>query len=165
MELTTLERVAHIALTGLKNLHTAVVEFGLGDSATKELGKELIHADHVSLEEANALGSYIVGSAQPKTVTDAWDDRIQRTELEKRDGKHRVLLDLDVPHVYVPSTTDGHGHLVIDVPQDWTNLCKLLQLLGDMHILQYGSVDATFSRGETWLRTPGTKKTIATEGI
>lgn len=164
------QRGAQLFLSTWKNLHTAVVEFGLGDSATKELGKELIHADNVPIEEANAMGSYIVGSATKENVVyggvgyDFLEKHSDGTP-DKRTGKHRVLLDLDCQHVYVPSSSTGHGHLIIDVPQDWSNLCKLLQLLGDMHILQYGFVDATFSRGETWLRTPGTEKTIQTEGL
>jgi len=164
--LTESEIHALTSLAMLPNLHAAVVEFSIGDSAANELGSERIVADHVPLEEANAFGSYIVGSAEPKTVTtNFWDDRTDHVELDKRDGKHRILLDLDCPHLYVQSSTPGHGHLVIDVPQDWSNLKQLLQLLGDMGVLQYGYVDATFNRGETWLRTPGTKKTIATLGI
>lgn len=162
-ELTANEIDALTRLAAIGRLHTAIVEFGIGDSAARELGVEAIHQDNVRLEEANALGSYVTGSAVEE-FKNQWDDRTVLPP-DKKTGKHRVLLDLDVPHVYVPSSTDGHGHLIIDVPQDFKTLQKLLQLLGDMHILQYGFVDATTARGETWLRTPGTKKTPATEGM
>lgn len=156
-------RIAKRVIGHWVNVHTAVVEFGLGDSATKELGKELIHADNVVIDEANAIGSYVNGTAVIQ-LENQWDDRTQ-LPLDKKTGMHRVLLDLDCDHMYVPSSTPGHGHLLINVPQKWSTLKELLQLLGDMGILQYGFVDATTSRGETWLRAPGVKKTPATEGI
>ena len=154
---------ARKALQAMHGLHSAVVEFGIGDSCARELGTETIKIDNVPLDSAanpNAIGSYILGSAPMKEVYEnTWDDRTAKVLApNKTHGKHRVLLDLDVPHVYIPSSTEGHGHLVIDVPQDWENLNKLLQLMGDMGILQYGYVDATKSRGESWLRAPGVSK-------
>jgi hypothetical protein len=153
------QRAAKMLLSTWTQLHTAVVEFGIGDSAAKELGTETVLADNVPLDEANAIGSYITGTGQLKErVNNFWDDRTTETYLDKTAGTHRVLLDLDCQHVYAPTSTPGHGHLIIDVPQTWENLNKLLQLLGDMHILQYGFVDATKSRGESWLRAPGVSK-------
>ena len=150
--------VAKHQLKQWQGLHAAVVEFGVGDSAARELGAETIVADNVPLDEANAIGSYIVGTGQMKdSPLKRWDPSA-KPYLDTTSGKHRVLLDLDCSHVYIPSSTPGHGHLVIDVPQSWENLNKLLQLLGDMHILQYGFVDATLSRGESWLRAPGIEK-------
>ena len=32
------------------------------------------------------------------------------------DGRQMPVLDLDFPHTYVPSSTEGHGHLFFDVP-------------------------------------------------
>lgn len=32
------------------------------------------------------------------------------------DGRQLPVLDLDFPHHYVPSSTEGHGHLFFDVP-------------------------------------------------
>jgi len=163
------QKAATMLLNTWEGLHTAVVDFGLGDSATRELPHDKVVADNVPIDEgANAMGSYIVGTGSIKdTVTKEWNDLrkslgLEPTEpkyaLDKTTGKHRVLLDLDCPHVYVPSTNPGHGHLVIDVAQDWETYKKLLQLLGDMGILQYGYVDASFRRGETWLRAPGVQK-------
>lgn len=150
---------ARKALQAMPGLHSAVVEFGIGDSCAKELGQETVIADNIVLEEANAIGSYIRGTGRLKErYSNAWDDRTNQVYLDKTAGQHRVLLDLDCPHVYIPSSTEGHGHLVIDVPQDWEKLNQLLQLLGDMGILQYGFVDATKSRGESWLRAPGVSK-------
>lgn len=153
------DRAALRVLDKWEGLHKAVVEFGLGVSAARELGTEEVLADNVPLDEANALGSYVVGTGRLKEqLANPWDDRTVEMVLDKTAGKHRVLLDLDVPHIYVPSSEPGHGHLIIDVPQPWDKLQKLLQLLGEMGILQWGFVDATTSRGETWLRRPGVSK-------
>lgn len=149
-----------------KNLHCGVVEFSLGDSAAKELGTERVVQDNVDLLEANAIGSYVLGSAEPtEVVVDPWDDRKTEVKLDKRQGKHRVLLDLDVQHVYVPSSTPGHGHLIIDVHQDFNTVLALLNMMFDMGILQSGFASATKTRGETWLRAPGVKKDHETDGI
>lgn len=158
---------ARKALESMHGMHSAVVEFSLGDSAAKELGTERVTADNVPLDDgANAIGSYIVGSAEPREVnSDPWDDRKTEMVLEKREGKHRVMLDLDCPHVYVPSSTEGHGHLIIDVPQDFNNLMALLNMMFDMGILQSGFAAATKHRGETWLRAPGITKTYETDAI
>lgn len=158
---------ARAALQSMHGMHSAVVEFSLGDSAARELGTERVTNDNVPLDDgANAIGSYIVASAEPHEVSNnPWDDRETELVLEKRDGKHRVMLDLDCPHVYVPSSTEGHGHLIIDVPQDFNNLLTLLNLMFEMGILQSGFAAATKHRGETWLRAPGIIKDVATEAI
>lgn len=141
-------------------LHCAIVDFGCAVSS-EPLPHDRVVQDNVPLTDANAIGSYILGSAPPKeTYTNFWDDRTIQATIDKAKGKHRILLDLDVPHTYVPSTTNGHGHLIIDVPQDWDTYMKLLLLLRDMGVLQYGYVDASGKRGETWLRAPGIKKEI-----
>ncbi|QNN99734.1 hypothetical protein PBI_ROPE_75 [Mycobacterium phage Rope] len=153
-------------LRGWENVHSAVVDFGLGDSASRELPHHKVVTDNVPLDDgANAIGSYVVGTAPVHEIVHPFDDRIRGARIYKSEGKHRVLLDLDCPHVYVPSSTPGHGHLIIDVPQDWNTYKRLLQLLGDMGILQYGYVDASFKREETWLRAPGVPKSQGGMGL
>lgn len=165
-ELSKPEEIALEDLGLWPGLHKAVVEFSLGDSASRELGRERVISDNVSLSEANAIGSYILGSAPATEVTnDFWDDRKTEVQLDKREGKHRVLLDLDVQHVYVPSSTPGHGHLIIDVAQDFNTVVALLNMMFEMGILQSGFASATKHRGETWLRAPGIKKDSETDGI
>jgi hypothetical protein len=158
------QKGAALVLGAIKDLHSAVINFGLGDSEAEDLGVEKIYQDNVPLDDgANSIGSYIIGSAEPtEEQSDPWDDRTLKMVLDKTQGKHRVLLDLDVPHVYVPSTTAGHGHLVIDVSLGWTDYMKLLIQLSSIGILQEGFVNATAKRGETWLRAPGIMK--PTEG-
>lgn len=106
-------------------------------------------------------------------VDDTWDERWEKDVLlwEEADaissayrddthlkGKHALLLDLDVDHVYVPSSTPYHGHLVIKAELSKDDMLEVLKVLGKHGILQGGYVSAAHARGAAWLRTPWTKK-------
>ncbi len=71
---------------------------------------------------------------------------------------HTVMLDLDVPAVLVPSTTEGHSHLYIDVPVRWEVYQELLAVLAKAKILESGYVAASRNRGFTSLRLPWVRK-------
>ena len=45
------------------------------------------------------------------------------------DGRHMPIIDIDVPHRYVESSTPGHGHLYLDVPMSWEQAEELLYRL------------------------------------
>lgn len=75
-----------------------------------------------------------------------------------QDGLHRPVLDFDIPARYVPSTTEGHGHLYIDLGLDWEKYEKLLVALGDAGILEDGYVKAALRRKATFVRPPWVKK-------
>lgn len=72
--------------------------------------------------------------------------------------KHIVQLDLDVEHLYVPSTTSGHGHLYINVELTWREYESLLKLLATFGIIQKGYVECAIERKHTGLRVPGLDK-------
>ncbi len=108
-------------------------------------------------------------------VDDHWDERWEKDCLlweesnaiasTYRDdthlkGKHALLLDLDVDHVYIPSSTKYHGHLIINTPRglSFDDMMEILTVLNKHGILEPGYVSAAKARGKTWLRTPWTKK-------
>ena len=68
------------------------------------------------------------------------------------DGRHAPVLDLDVPAKMIPSSTEGHHHLYIDVPMTWRKYKKLLRTLGKVGILEPGYVGASISRGRSHAR-------------
>jgi O-acetyl-ADP-ribose deacetylase (regulator of RNase III) len=72
--------------------------------------------------------------------------------------QHTIMLDLDVPATLVPSTTEGHSHLYIDVPLTWSRYTELLRTLGKLGIIEGGYMGASISRGYTSLRLPWVKK-------
>jgi hypothetical protein len=71
---------------------------------------------------------------------------------------HRPVLDIDMPITVLESSTPGHHHLLIDRPMHWSNLVKLLDVMGEIGILERGYVDACKARGYTAVRLPWIRK-------
>lgn len=71
---------------------------------------------------------------------------------------HMPALDLDCEHAYWESSTPGHGALLLNVPMDWDDYLRLIDLLEELGIIQFGYAEATRQRGYSALRTPWTKK-------
>lgn len=75
------------------------------------------------------------------------------------DGRHRPTLDIDIPLQYVPSTTPGHGHLTFPtVSLSWDEYKDLLEVLGNVGILEPGYVAAALRREATFVRPPWVRK-------
>lgn len=75
-------------------------------------------------------------------------------------GLHRPILDLDMPHGYVPSRSRGHGHLylnnvVLNDAEHWLLISTLVQL----KILGRGSLAQLEAHGLSLTRPPHTKYT------
>jgi hypothetical protein len=128
------------------NLRAAVVDFLLGGDSNDDTGPdERVTEDIVMLWDANAISSQIVEKhfdGRKPTVT----------------NRHKIAIDLDCSHVYVPSTTPGHGHLIVDVDLSWYAYENLLEHLARVGVLEPGYVSAAKHRKATWLRTPWTRK-------
>lgn len=75
-----------------------------------------------------------------------------------KDGQHRPVLDIDVKARFVPSSTEGHGHLYIDHPLTWEQYEQVLIVLAEVGILEKGYVGAAISRKATFVRPEGVKK-------
>lgn len=73
-------------------------------------------------------------------------------------GMHAPVLDIDIPATLVPSSTEGHSHLYLDVAMTWTQYCKLLDLLSEVGIIEEGYRNASIARGFTAARLPWVKK-------
>lgn len=69
-----------------------------------------------------------------------------------KDGLHRPVIDLDYPHKYIPSTTDGHGHLYLDLQITWEVYEKLLIALEEARIIQPGFLKRSQERKATFVR-------------
>lgn len=83
-------------------------------------------------------------------IPDVWGDR--------DGGFHRPILDIDFPVVVIPSTTPGHNHLYIDRPMPWRNYAKLLKVLAEVDIIEWGYADASIEREHSAVRLPWVKK-------
>lgn len=73
-------------------------------------------------------------------------------------NKHAPVLDIDVPHKLVPSTTEGHSHLYVDVECDWEDYVAFLKAAVKIGLIEQGYADASINRGFSAVRKPGVKK-------
>jgi len=73
-------------------------------------------------------------------------------------GRHKVVLDIDLPAKLVPSTTPGHFHLYIDQEVDWPTYSKLLSALAEAGIVEKPYASVSQARGYTAARLPWVKK-------
>jgi hypothetical protein len=99
------------------------------------LRRDLTEFSAVGTDSTNLLSSRLVGTRQ-----------------------HAPILDLDVPHVCVPSTTPGHSHLYLHVPMSrakWTVLQLVLWWTG---IQECGYSVWSIRRGANCVRLPGDRK-------
>lgn len=72
---------------------------------------------------------------------------------------HRIVLDIDVPVKVVPSSTEGHSHLYIDIAVLWDDYKPLLEALASAGVVEEGYVEASIREGYTSARLPWIKKT------
>lgn len=73
-------------------------------------------------------------------------------------GDHSPMLDLDIPHMLIPSSTPGHSHLYLNVKLDHGQYRALLKALLIAGIIQEGIFDQFETHGATFLRLPDVKK-------
>lgn len=77
---------------------------------------------------------------------------------ETEGGKHKILIDLDCDHVYVPSSTSGHGHLYVNQELPLNEYLRLLRVLADVNVISYDWYDVVCSNQRAFLRHPDMKK-------
>lgn len=83
----------------------------------------------------------------------------------KGDTLHAPVLDFDFPAVLLPSTTEGHFHLMIDTMITWDNFQVLLDAMELCGLLEPGYVRATKQRGYSAIRLPWVKRKARVEGV
>jgi hypothetical protein len=71
---------------------------------------------------------------------------------------HAPVLDIDIPHKLVPSSTVGHSHLYLDIKCTWTAYEDFLWASEKIGLLEEGYVKASLHRGFTAVRKPGIYK-------
>lgn len=76
---------------------------------------------------------------------------------------HGPVLDIDIPHALVPSTTPGHAHLYLDVKMSWRKYKRVLRALAAAGIIEKGYVKASLRRKHTAVRVPWLAKPLAEE--
>ena len=131
-------------------------EFFQGFIKNLRLGK----ADIKSGSEDNGIGDFeeVVRSQTVSPATE--EDANLVTSKYKGEGieTHALFIDLDVPHIYVPSSTEGHGHLLVDVKLTKTEWLKAMNALETAGLIGRGYKWASLDRGFASLRLPWIKK-------
>lgn len=119
--------------------------------------RTLWHTDKLDRDSAGSLEEAL---AQPQTERVQVDDPADANLISSltEDGLHAPVLDLDLPHTYVPSSTPGHGHLYLDVEIPWDQYVALLAVLHDAGIIQTGFFYWSLRRQATFVRTPDVSK-------
>lgn len=69
---------------------------------------------------------------------------------------HMPILDLDIPHQYVRSQTEGHGHLYLDVEISWWRYKRMLKQLYKAGVIERGFYLLAKKRRMTMTRAPET---------
>lgn len=69
-------------------------------------------------------------------------------------GKHMPVIDLDIDHFYIPSRTQGHGHLYLNVEVEEELYLKLLKVLLECKIIGEGNLNQMLVAGHTSTRLP-----------
>jgi hypothetical protein len=79
---------------------------------------------------------------------------------DERTRRHAVLLDLDYPAHLIESSTPGHFHLYLDVPNGvpHKDYMELLDLLARCGVIERGYADVSIARGHSDLRLPWVHK-------
>jgi hypothetical protein len=65
---------------------------------------------------------------------------------------HKVFLDIDVEHVYKPSRTPGHGHLILNCNVTTKELEILAEILAQLGINGAGNYRQIINHGQLFLR-------------
>lgn len=73
-------------------------------------------------------------------------------------GYHAPVLDLDYEAHLVPSSTPGHFHLFLDKPLTWLQYKRVLEVLGEVGLIEEGYAKASIARGHSAVRLPGQKR-------
>lgn len=73
---------------------------------------------------------------------------------EEHPGWHLPVIDLDYQAHLVPSRTPGHFHLYLDTPVEEEDYWKLLRVMAECGLIEYGYYGASKQRGYTAARIP-----------
>lgn len=80
------------------------------------------------------------------------------SQLADKPGYHTFMVDLDVPARLIPSSTEGHSHLYVDVEMTWEKYQQILCALAGAGIIQKGYYLSSLRAKLTSLRLPWVRK-------
>lgn len=140
----------------LGRLMTFRVDWQFEADGDYEIGADRVEAP---LEDANVVSSALRSHwLKPKGIAPDILEIFGDDLLEPQ--RHVVALDIDYPAHLIPSATQGHFHLYLEVPGGVVHddYMELLEVLGRMNIIEPGYSEVSRHRGHTDLRLPWVAK-------
>ena len=111
-----------------------------------ELSENGYSEDEERLEVSDILAAHTI-SSETRDRQIAMDDGAV-------EYLHRPVLDLDIPVTVLPSSKEGHSHLVIDKLMTFDRLIEFMECLAMFGILEKGYVNVSEARGGAHIRVP-----------
>jgi hypothetical protein len=74
------------------------------------------------------------------------------------DGKAMLEVDIDHDYALVPSSTEGHHHLILDLDMPWNKYKFFLERMWLVGLIEKGFAKASVSRGFSSVRPPWIRK-------
>lgn len=127
-----------------------VMDWGNDDSGDKSNNRPEDRREVNTLDEADVVSSLRDDSSLPGDLDD----------FDLPSTRHALVLDIDHPSWLIPSTSPGHYHLYIDVPEGitdpkWRNLMVALAEAG---VIEKGYKGVSLDRGFSCVRMPWVEK-------
>jgi len=96
---------------------------------------------------------------EDRTPMPATESHVASSE-SRWSGRHNVLLDIDCPAWLVPSSSEGHSHLYVDlgIGALWADYEAFLLAAVKIGLIEDGYAKASIRRGHTALRLPWVEK-------
>lgn len=103
--------------------------------------------------------------SEPGDSTPRWDPEPNLISSLTHDGKQMPIIDMDFPHHYEASTSDGHSHLYVDIPMSRWRWFVLMCALRYTGVIELGFFVWSLRRGANFVRLPGVKKVDGAESV
>lgn len=104
--------------------------------------------------------NYDLASGEKTTYSGSEKNKEVKTENEANlissltiNNTHAPVIDLDLPARLLPSKTEGHYHLYLDVEMDEDDYFKLLKVMAEVGLVEDGYYKASLKKGASFVRT------------
>lgn len=158
---------AFFALVDKYDLQTGDIDFEQNPTDDSGAGRDPLNTEKLIAErpaaQANSFSSRIRRIPVPESLRPLRARIVKEGQsVDQRepthDERHLPIFDIDHPCVLIPSTTEGHYHLIIDRPMSQSNYLLLMDTMVTVGLVQEGYARAARKRTAAWLRTPWTRK-------
>lgn len=148
------------ALVDKYDLQTGDIAFEANPKDDSGQGRDPLNTEKLIEEKPAAQANSFSSRIRSVVRSIGYDEHGKTVERQPpgHDYAHLPIFDIDFPCVLMPTTTEGHHHLIIDRPMSQSQYLGLLDAMVKAGIVQEGYARASRKRTAAWLRTPWTRK-------